>query len=144
MLYLAADHRGFQLKEEVKKYLQEKGVFFEDLGNKTYDSDDDYSDFGDLVAEKIKNDSSSRGILICASGIGMSIVANRHKGVRAGLCLSSWMAEAGRRDDDVNVLVLASEITDLKTARKIIDSFLNTEFSNKERYKRRIDEVERD
>lgn len=143
MLYLATDHRGFQLKEEIKNFLKEEGIVFEDLGNTVYDVEDDYPDFGKLAASKIsQNPEENRAILFCGSGIGMAIVANRLKGVRAGTCLSSWMAEHGRQNDNINVLVLASDITDFGTAKKIIKTFLETKFKNEEKYKRRVRKIE--
>jgi len=143
MLYLGTDHRGFQLKEDIKAFLKEKGIAFEDLGNYVYEPEDDYPDFGKLVAVKILADpENNRGILICGSGIGMAVVANRYKGVRAGTCLSAWMAEHGRQNDNINVLVLASDITDFGTAKHIIKTFLETKFRNEEKYKRRIMKIE--
>lgn len=144
MLYLAADHRGFELKEGIKTFLKEKGLAFEDLGNSIYDHEDNYPDFGRLVAEKIsQNPNNNRGILICGSGIGMAIIANRYQGVRAGSCLSPWMAEHGRQNDNINVLGLASDLTDLVTAKKIVETFLNTEFTKEEKYHKRVEGIDR-
>ncbi|MDP2856221.1 MAG: RpiB/LacA/LacB family sugar-phosphate isomerase [bacterium] len=144
MLYIAADHRGFELKDDIKTFLQEKGVAFEDLGNNVYAPEDNYPDFGRLVAGKISQDpDKNRGILICGSGIGMAIIANRYKGVRAGSCLSPWMAEHGRQSDNINVLGLASDLTDLITAKKIVETFLNTEFTKEEKYHKRVEGIDR-
>lgn len=144
MLYIAADHRGFELKEDLKQFLREKGVVFEDLGNSVYDSEDNYPVFGRLAAEKISQDpDNNRGILICGSGIGMAIIANRYKGVRAGSCLSPWMAEHGRQNDNINVLGLASDLTDLATAQKIVETFLNTEFAKEEKYHKRVADIDK-
>lgn len=144
MLYIAADHRGFELKEGIKTFLKEKGLAFEDLGNSIYDHEDNYPDFGRLVAEKIsQNPNNNRGILICGSGIGMAIIANRYQGVRAGSCLSPWMAEHGRQNDNINVLGLASDLTDLVTAKKIVETFLNTEFTKEEKYHKRVEGIDR-
>lgn len=143
MLYIAADHRGFELKEDLKPFLKEKGVAFEDLGNSVYDPEDNYPDFGRLVAEKISQDpDNNQGILICGSGIGMAIIANRYKGVRAGSALSPWMAEHGRQSDNINILGLASDLTDLATAKKIVETFLKTEFTKEEKYHKRVEGID--
>jgi ribose 5-phosphate isomerase B len=143
MIYLGTDHRGFEQKEEIKKFLGEQGIAFEDLGNTQLDPNDDYTDFGLAVAKKVaEKPDENRGILFCGSGIGMSIVANRLKGVRAGLSLSPWMAEHGRQNEDINVLVLASNLTDLEASKSIIKTFLNTEFILKENYIRRKKELD--
>jgi len=144
MLYIAADHRGFELKENLKTYLKEKGVAFEDLGNSVYDPEDNYPDFGKLVGQKVsQKPDEDKGILICGSGIGMIIVANRYKNVRAGSALSPWMAEHGRQSDNINILGLASDLTDLVTAQKIVDVFLKTDFTKEEKYHKRVEEIDR-
>jgi ribose 5-phosphate isomerase B len=143
MIYLGTDHRGFEQKEEIKKFLGEQGIAFEDLGNTQLDPNDDYTDFGLAVAKKVAEKSDeNRGILFCGSGIGMSIVANRLKGIRAGLSLSPWMAEHGRQNEDINVLVLASNLTDLETSKSIIKTFLDTAFLTTENYIRRKKELD--
>lgn len=143
MLYLGTDHRGFELKEQIKKSLQEQGIAFEDLGNQQLEPEDDYTDFGLAVAKKVaESPEENRGILICGSGIGMSIIANRIKGVRAGLSLSPWMAEHGRQNEDINILVLASNISDTKVSLDIIQTFLKTDFLPEEKYIRRKKELD--
>ncbi len=137
MIYIGADHRGFELKEKIKEFFLKKGISFEDIGNEKYDKDDDYPVFSKIVAKKVL-ESNEKGILICGSGIGMSISANRFKGIRAGLCLFPQMAELGRADDDINILVLAADLTDFKNVILIIDKFLETDFKKEEKYKRRI------
>ena len=144
MIYLGADHRGYQLKEAIKGWLKEKRLKFLDLGNEIYDEKDDYPDFGKKVAKAVqKNPKKDKGILICGSGIGMSIVANRFKEVRAGLCLSHWMAEDARKEDDINILVLAANYTDPNTAIVIVESFLKAPFENIERRKKRISKIDK-
>ncbi len=143
MIYLGTDHRGFEQKEAIKKFLEKEGVTFEDLGNHQLDPNDDYTDFGLAVAKKVaEKPDEHRGILFCGSGIGMSIIANRIKTVRAGLCLSPWMAEHGRQNEDINVLVLATNVIDLTINEKIIKTFLNTAFLQKENYIRRKKELD--
>jgi len=142
MLYLGADHRGYNLKENLKEYLQEKGIDFKDLGDQEYDSDDDYPDFAKKVAKKVSlSQGKDKGILICGSGIGMSIVANKFPKVRAGLCLSGYMAKRAKEEDDINILCLAADITDPGTAQRIVQEWKEAKFINKERYKRRIKKI---
>lgn len=139
MIYLGADHRGYNLKEELKKFLEQGKIKFKDLGNLEYDEKDDYPDFAKKVAEKISSNSKKdKGILICGTGIGMSIVANKFKEVRAGLCLSGYMAKRAAEEDDINILCLAADITDAGTSEKIIKEWFKAKFKKEERYKRRI------
>ncbi len=142
MVYLGADHRGFELKETVKEWLKSQKIKLKDLGNEVYDKDDDYPDFAKKVAKAVQEDKKSKGILICGSGIGMSITANRFKNIKAGLCLSRWMAQDGRKEDDINILVLAANYTDPNTAIAIVESFLKTPFENIPRRKRRLKKID--
>ena len=142
MIYLGADHRGYNLKEELKKFLEQKKVKFQDLGNLEYDEEDDYPDFAKKVAEKISSNSKKdNGILICGTGIGMSIVANKFKEVRAGICLSGYMAKRAVEEDNINILCLAADITDTGTSEKIIKEWLKAKFKNEERHKRRLEKI---
>lgn len=143
MIYLGADHRGYNLKEGIKKFLNQEKIKFKDLGNLEYDENDDYPDFAAKVAEKVfSNPKKDKGVLICGTGIGASIVANKFKAIRAGLCLSSYMAKRAVEEDDINILCLAADITDLITAEKIIKVWLKAKFKNEERYKRRIIKIQ--
>jgi len=138
MIYLGADHRGYNLKEELKEFLGQEKIKFQDLGNLKYDEKDDYPDFAQKVAEKISSDfKKNRGILICGTGIGMSIAANKFKKVRAGLCLSGYMARRAVEEDDINILCLAADITDIGTSKKIVKEWFKAKFKNEEHYKRR-------
>ncbi len=141
IIYIGADHRGFELKEELKKFLAESGYEVVDLGNDHYDANDDYPDFAKLVAQKISNNPEDRGILICRSGAGVDIVANKFKGVRSALVTNVKQAELVRKDDDTNVLSLASELTNKEQAKKIVDVWLKTPFSGLEKDKRRINKI---
>lgn len=142
MIYLGADHRGYNLKEELKKLLEQEKIKFQDLGNLEYDEEDDYPDFAKKVAEKISsNFKKDKGVLICGTGIGMSIVANKFKEVRAGLCLSGYMVKRAVEEDDINILCLAADITDTGTSEKIIKEWLKAKFKNEERHKRRIKKI---
>ncbi len=142
MIYLGTDHRGYNLKEGLKKFLEQEKIKFQDLGNLKYNEEDDYPDFAKKVAEKISsNPKEDKGVLICGTGIGMSIVANKFKEVRAGLCLSGYMAKRAVEEDDINILCLAADITDAGTSEKIIKEWLKAKFKNEERYKRRIKKI---
>ncbi len=141
MLYLGADHRGFKKKEELKKYLREMGVKFLDLGNTIFDPNDDYPDFAKRVAEKVSKDPKSKGILICGSGIGMSISANKFKRVRAGLCLNEKMARLSKEDTNCNILCLSADFLSLDKMKKIVKVWLRAKFSQRRRQKRRIKKI---
>lgn len=142
MIFIGADHRGFQLKEELKKYLAERGEKFKDLGNLKLESEDDYPDFALKVAEEVaKAPEKNRGVLLCGSGVGVDVAANKVKGIRSALALSAWMAQAARKDDDVNVLSLSADLTDPATAKRIVKAFLETPFSGEERHRRRIEKI---
>ena len=143
MIYLGADHRGFKLKEEIKKFLAEKNYQLEDMGNFAYDPNDDYTDFAKLTAQKVsEKPEENKGILICGSGVGVDIVANKFKGVRSALADDVATAKQSREHDDTNVLSLPADEVDFELAKKIIGIWLTTPFSNGEKYKRRIDKIE--
>lgn len=143
MLYIGADHRGFPLKEEIKKFLAEKKYQFEDMGNFTYNKNDDYVDFAKLVAQKVsEKPSEHKGILICGSGVGMDIVANKFKGVRSALADDVATAKQSREHDDTNILSLPADEVYFELAKNIIETWMETPFSSGEKYKRRIDKIE--
>ncbi len=135
-----SDHAGFQLKERMKEYLAGKSMEIVDAGT---DSEDpvDYPDFAAAVAKLVAAGAADRGILVCGSGIGMSIAANRFAGVRAALCHSAEAAELSRRHNDANILVLAGRTTDAETARSIIDVWLDTDFEGG-RHRKRLNKIE--
>lgn len=138
-IYLGADHRGFNLKELLKKILHEQGYEVVDLGNTSYDEKDDYPDFAAAVAKKVSLEfDKARGILICASGVGVDVVANKYPGVRSALAISSDQIYDARHDDDVNILSLAADFVDEEGAEKIVKVFLETPFAGEEQYKKRI------
>jgi ribose 5-phosphate isomerase B len=142
-IYLGADHRGFELKEKIKLWLKEKGYEVVDCGAESFNPNDDYSDFAKKVCEGVlKSLDTSRGILICGSGVGVDIAANRFKKIRAGLAISSDQIFEARRDDNINVLCLAANFIDEDTAQKIIKTFLVTPFDEKENHWRRIQKVD--
>lgn len=123
---IASDHAGFELKEAVKKHLEGKAEII-DLGTNAVDSVD-YPDFGFAVAKAIEAGKTMQGIVICGSGIGISIAANRNQAVRAALCMNPEMAKLARLHNDANVLALGARLIDQKTAFECVDMFLNTKF----------------
>ncbi len=141
-IYIGSDHRGFELKESLKKYLKENSYQVVDLGNDHYDENDDYPDFASAVARKIAEEPAERrGIVICRSGAGVDIVANKFKGVRSALVTDINQAELVRKDDDTNVLSLASELTNEEQAKRIADVWLKIPFSGLEKDVRRISKI---
>lgn len=142
MLYLVADHGGYQTKEELKSYLKELGFEFEDLGAAGLDPNDDYVDFAAKVAKKVaENPEENKGIMICRSGIGMDIVANKFSGVRSAQVFNTEMAKKSREHNDANVLSLASDYLDKETIKEIVKAWLETKFSGEERHVRRLDKI---
>ena len=140
MIYLGADHAGFQLKETIKEYLAELGHEHKDLGNHIEDNNDDYPDFGIAVAQKVAEE-NAKGILICGTGMGMCIVANKIKGIRAVLCYNEYMAEQARTHNDSNILCLAGRAVDTELAKGIVKAWLGTKFSGEDRHLRRINKI---
>jgi len=137
---IASDHGGFNLKEAVKEHLKQKGIEVCDFGTNSLESCD-YPDFGRPAACAVANKEVDFGILICTTGIGMSMVANKVKGVRAALCSDSVSASLTRQHNDANVLVIGAGIVGEILALNIVDTFLSTPFSNSERHQRRIDKI---
>ena len=124
-LLIASDHAGYDLKKALIDNMDEN--LFEDLGTNSNESVD-YPDYAIKVINIIKKNPSKKGVLICGSGIGMSITANRHYGIRAALCFNSEMAELTRKHNDANILVLPGRFMDINTAKLCIDNFINTDF----------------
>ena len=142
MVYLGADHGGYELKKEIKNYLSEHGVEIDDLGATTPNPEDDYTDFIIPVARKVASDPDSLGIIIGRSGNGEVIAANKIDGVRAAVCLNEKMAEKARDHNNANILSLGADYISLEEAKKIVQKFLDTPFSNEERHVRRLKKIE--
>lgn len=140
-IYFGADHGGFALKEELKTFLHKKGYIFHDLGNYVEDKDDDYPEFARRVAKSVQTE-KGMGILVCRSGTGVAIVANKFAGVRAVSAKSVKETEKARQDEDANVLALGADYLKPKDAKKIVKTFLLTQFSKKSRHTRRLKEIE--
>lgn len=141
MIAIGSDHGGIKLKETVINYLKEKGLEYKDFGTYTTDSCD-YPVFGKAVANSVASKESEKGIVICTTGIGISITANKVQGVRCALCSDSLSAKMTRLHNDANVLAMGAGIVGDNLALEIVDTFLNTEFSGEERHQRRIDLIE--
>jgi ribose 5-phosphate isomerase B len=142
MIYIGSDHRGYSLKEILKTYLTELGFPYEDLGAKELIPDDDYPDYALPVAKKVSESPTENfGILICGSGVGVDIVANKIKGVRSALCFNVDQAKASRNDDNSNVLSLSSDFISEDLAEDIVKIWLATPFSGEERHIRRLEKI---
>ncbi|NDJ35811.1 MAG: ribose 5-phosphate isomerase B [Chloroflexi bacterium] len=140
-IVLGADHAGYELKEEMKGYVEQMGYTVLDVGTDSTDSVD-YPDFAQKVGEAVASGEAERGILICGSGIGASIAANKVPGVRAGLAHDTYSAAQGVTHDDMNVLTLGSRVIGVESARSLIGAFLGATFDDStERYVRRLKKV---
>ena len=137
MIAIGSDHGGYRLKEEIKAHLTKRGLEFEDFGCFSEESCD-YPE----MAHAIADGKFERGILICGTGIGISISANKVPGIRAALCTDCFTAEATRLHNDANILALGGRVVGGGLALKIVDTFLDTPFSNEERHIRRIGKIE--
>ncbi|MCI8379319.1 MAG: ribose 5-phosphate isomerase B [Lachnospiraceae bacterium] len=141
MIAVGSDHGGYELKQEIISYLKEKNLEYKDYGTDSKESCD-YPVYAKKVANAIVNGECDRGILICGTGIGISITANKIKGIRAALCHDTFSAQATREHNDANILAMGARVVGPGLALKIVDTFLNTEFSNDERHIRRIEQIE--
>jgi len=143
MLYLAADHRGFSLKEALKKYLIAEGFETQDVGAFEYDQADDYVDFALVASEKIaENPSLHKGIFICGSGHGMDVVANKYKGLMASKCSDIGCAVQAREHGNSNVLTFGADGLSFEQAKEIVKVWLETPFRGEERHVRRLKKIE--
>ncbi len=141
MIALGCDHGGYALMKEVIEYLEKNGLEYKNFG--TYSEEScDYPVYGKAVANAVASGECEKGILICGTGIGISISANKVKGIRAALCGDCFSAQATREHNDANILALGARVTGAGLALKIVDTFLNTPFSNDERHIRRINQIE--
>ncbi len=142
MIYIGADHGGFKMKEQLKKFLTKKKLEFVDVGAKKLKAGDDYPDYAKIVGKKVlQNPMQNLGLLICRSGQGVCIVANKFPHVRAALVWNTKEAEMSRKDDMANVLCLPSDYISEKDAQKIVDVWLNTPYSSEARHVRRIKKI---
>jgi len=138
---IGADHAGFLLKENLAELLKQLGHEVHDLG--TYSTDPvDYPDYADAVGQAVLNHSADRGILICGSGVGAVVAANKIPGIRAGLCHDTYSAHQGVEHDNMNVLVLGSRIIGTELAHELVRAFLGAQFSGEERHRRRLGKID--
>lgn len=141
MIAIGSDHGGYELKQEIMAHLKERNIEYIDCGSYSKDSCD-YPDYAKKVAEAITSKQAEYGILICGTGIGISIAANKIKGIRAALCHDCFSAEATKLHNDANVLAMGARVVGPGLALKIVDTFIDTPFSNDERHIRRINKIE--
>jgi ribose 5-phosphate isomerase B len=141
-LVISSDHAGFPLKEEVRAYLAQAGHEVVDLGAYQGDLPDDYPDFAELVGAALKRGDAPRGILICGSGVGVCVAANKIPGIRAGMCHDTYSAHQGVEHDDMNVIVLGARIIGSALAFEVVNAFIGAKFSaTEERFMRRFNKV---
>ena len=138
---IGADHGGFGLKSQLVQFVEELGHEVVDVGAHTNDPSDDYPDFARAVALNVASDRAERGIMVCGSGVGASVAANKVRGVRASVCHDTYSAHQGVEHDDMNVLCLGDRIVGVELARELVRAFVSARFSGEERHKRRLDKV---
>lgn len=142
MIYLGSDHGGFPLKEKIKSWLSEWGLEYEDVGALTLDPTDDYPDYAHLVAQKVNDNPINRGIVVCRSGGGMIIAANKDRGIRAVYIFDEKSARHAREHNDANVAGLAADWISEQDAKNAVNTFLHTLFSEEPRHARRVSKLE--
>ena len=138
---LGADHAGYDLKTSLLPWLKEQGYDVVDVGAYTMDPLDDYPDFSQAVAQTVASGRAQRGIIVCGSGVGGSIAANKVPGARASICHDTYSAGQGVEHDDMNVLCLGARVIGEVLARELVTSFLSAQFLDEEKYRRRLDKV---
>ena len=141
-IFIGADHRGFSLKGDLIKWLK-TNYKISDMGALKFDSKDDYPLYSRRVAEKVRLSPDGFGILLCGSGVGVDVVANKFDGIRASIGKTPAQVRSGRKNDDMNVLVIASDYTSKTEARDMTKAFLTTSFSEDKRYQKRLDEIKK-
>lgn len=139
MIYITSDHAGFKLKKELTAHLDKTGVEYKDLGPNEYIEKDDYPDYAHSMCKNINP--QDKGIIICNNGVGVSIVCNRYNHIRAALSFNKEHAKTSREDDNTNVLALPAGFISTTDAKEIVDTWLNTNFSQKERHINRIEKI---
>jgi ribose 5-phosphate isomerase len=140
---VGADHAGFEMKNQLAEFIRDAGHEVVDVGAHSFDREDDYPDFAEGLGKAVRRGEADRGVLICGSGVGASIAANKLAGIRAGLCHDAYSAHQGVEHDDMNVLVLGARIIGIELARELVRNFLTAEFSGDPRHRRRMEKVKR-
>jgi ribose 5-phosphate isomerase B len=138
---IGSDHAGFEMKKMLIEFIEKLGHTVHDVGTFEPGKADDYPDYAALVAEDIRSGKAERGLLVCGSGVGVSVAANKFKGIRAGLCHDHYSAHQGVEHDDMNVLVLGARIIGPMMAQDAAEAFLSATFSGEERHVRRLNKV---
>lgn len=138
---VAADHGGYDLKQAIVDEARAAGHEVLDLGSHQFEPADDYPDYARYVCQAIQHDQADRGIILCGSGVGAAIAANKHRGVRASVCHDTYSAGQGVEHDDMNVLCLGARIIGIEIARRLVKAFLAARFQTEERFQRRLDKV---
>ena len=141
LVAIGADHGGFPLKQQLVEWLNVKGFRVLDLGAYENDPDDDFPDYAQAVAQAIVSGTATRGLVVCGSGVGANVVANKVPGIRASICHDTYSARQGVEHDDMNVLCLGGRIVGIELARELVSAFLNAEYMALERYERRLNKV---
>src|SRR5690349_813660 len=141
MIIITSDHGGYELKTKLVQYFEDKNYSYTDLGPYQFNDEDDYPDYTIGFVKQMQEHPDNKGIIICRNGVGVSMMANKFKGVRAALSWDPKHAASSRNDDDTNVLALPADYIDEKKAQEIVDAWLNTEFSQETRHYRRLDKV---
>lgn len=141
MIYIASDHGGFDIKCELVTFLSSNGYKYTDLGTDSSDSVD-YPEYAHRLCKKVLEKDESHGILICGTGIGMSMVANRHQGIRAALCTSEYEAKMSKEHNNANVLCLGGRVVGCDLAKSIVKTWLESKFSEEKRHVRRVEKIE--
>jgi len=139
---IGADHGGYVLKEDIVALLQQAGHQVADVGAHALDSSDDYPDFTRLVGEAIQRGEVERGIVICGSGVGACVAANKLRGIRAGLCHDTYSAHQAVEHDNINVLCLGARVIGVEVAKELVQAFVRAQFSGEQRHVRRLAKVE--
>lgn len=138
---IGADHGGYTAKAPVRELLESQGHEVIDLGAHSYDAVDDYPDFAKAVAECVAAQRADRGVMLCGSGVGAAVAANKVRGIRASVCHDTYSAHQGVEHDDMNVLCMGARIVGEELVKEIVDSFVSAEFSGEDRHKRRMQKV---
>ncbi len=138
---IAGDHAGFDLKQTLLPFLTKNGFEVIDLGTNTADTPSDYPDFAQAVGQAINSGQVERGVLVCGSGVGVSVAANKIHGIYAGLCHDTYSAHQGVEHDNMNVICIGARVIGVELAREIVKAFLNAQFTNEERHVRRMGKV---
>ena len=138
---VAADHNGYELKNEISEILKRDGHDVIDIGPHSLDPLDDYPDFAKPLAKSVSSGETDRGIMVCGSGVGASVAANKVKGVRAAVCHDIYSAHQGVEHDNMNILCLGSRIVGTEVVRELVSAFITAEYTNEERHARRLNKV---